>query len=254
MALIAGASSLANSRPYESSISEFDVVPAQLLAARLSLWSGGRDKKGKEKKAKLRRPYSLRRGGAGLFRPRISKERGAERRQALAGKRRARGPPRGRTDLGIARDHRPMTPAGTPLGAPPRHFSVSGPRFRLPAFTPGRQPAPGGGIVVSPGRSPGAARVRGDELRPQGPHPVPLSRRLMKTPSVDRMVLSQFDCGDCDGGGGRHPNFLMAPASFIVSCNGWGRSAGEKKVSIGLDRSAVQCFKIIIGDVHIRNS
>lgn len=35
------------------------------------------------------------------------------------------------------------------------------------------------------GRSPGAARVRACEARPQAPHPTPPSRRLMKTPSVD---------------------------------------------------------------------
>ena len=45
------------------------------------------------------------------------------------------------------------------------------------------QQAPCRAVLVPPGRGPGAARVRGYEPRPQGPHPVPLSRRLMKTPS-----------------------------------------------------------------------
>jgi hypothetical protein len=56
--------------------------------------------------------------------------RGAERRQALVGKRPTRDPPRGRVDLRIAGDHRPMTPAGAPLGAPPRLFSVPGRAFQ----------------------------------------------------------------------------------------------------------------------------
>ena len=36
-----------------------------------------------------------------------------------------------------------------------------------------RQPAPGGQPVVATGLSPGAARVRACEARPQAPHPVP---------------------------------------------------------------------------------
>jgi hypothetical protein len=58
----------------------------------------------------------------------------AERRQALVRIAAPRGPPRGRTDPWIARDHRPMTLAGAPLGAPPRHFWRS---FRI-AAAPGR--------------------------------------------------------------------------------------------------------------------
>src|SRR5439155_3023658 len=78
---------------------------------------------------KRHRPCCLRRGGAVVLVP-PCETRGAKRRQALARKRRARGPPRGRTDLGIARDHRPMTPAGAPLGAPPWRFLAAAPFFR----------------------------------------------------------------------------------------------------------------------------
>ncbi len=53
--------------------------------------------------------------------------------------------------------------------------------------------APSPASSLRPARSgrraePGAARVRGYEPRPRGPHPIPLSRRLMKTPSVDRTM------------------------------------------------------------------
>ena len=43
--------------------------------------------------------------------------------------------------------------------------------------------APRGAAVVPPERGPGASRVRGYESRPQAPHPLPLSERLMTTPS-----------------------------------------------------------------------
>src|SRR5437879_6421726 len=49
------------------------------------------------------------------------------------------GPPRGRADPWIARDYRPMTLAGAPLGAPPRHFWRSS-HF---AAAPGRASGPG---------------------------------------------------------------------------------------------------------------
>ena len=53
--------------------------------------------------------------------------------------------------------------------------------------------APSPASSLRPARSgrraePGAARVRGYEPRPRGPHPVPLSRRLMKTPSSGQYV------------------------------------------------------------------
>ena len=106
--------------------------------------------------------------------------------------RRTRGPPCGRADPWIARDHRPMTLAGAPLGAPPRHFwrsllrRSSGSRFREPAFAPTR---PAGSLqsghsAARPG--PGAARVRGYEPRPQGPPPAPSAERLRKTPLSER--------------------------------------------------------------------
>src|SRR5439155_22292487 len=121
------------------------------------------------------------------------------------------GPPRGRADPWIARDHRPMTLAGAPLGAPPRHFQrshpriSSGPGFRdsilvLPLMTaagpvahgpalrsPGGragpvQRAPRRAVLLPPGSLPGAARVRGYEPRPQGPPLAPSAERLRKTP------------------------------------------------------------------------
>jgi hypothetical protein len=119
--------------------------------------------------------------------------RGAERRQALVRIAAPRGPPRGRTDPWIARDHRPMTLAGAPLGAPPRHFWRN---FRS-AAAPGRasgnrhwrrpvQRAPRRAVLMPPGSLPGAARVRGYEPRPQGPHPAPSAERLRKTPLSER--------------------------------------------------------------------
>src|SRR5262249_59969220 len=62
--------------------------------------------------------------------------RGAERRQALA----RNAVPVARLAIGpvsLAKEtNRPMTPAGAPLGAPPRHFSDLGPRFIGPAHRP----------------------------------------------------------------------------------------------------------------------
>jgi hypothetical protein len=46
------------------------------------------------------------------------------------------------------------------------------------------QRAPRRATVLPPDTMPGAARVRGYEPRPQGPHPAPSSRRLMMTPSM----------------------------------------------------------------------
>ena len=108
--------------------------------------------------------------------PLPEKMRGAERRQALVRIRRTRGPPRGRTHLGIARDEgRIAGPA--PFGAPLRrsHYGV-GPRFLRRSWHR-RQPAPGRGSLcprAEPRRRPGAccafstpagaAPVRGPEL------------------------------------------------------------------------------------------
>src|SRR5438876_12199363 len=133
----------------------------------------------------------------------LPETRGAERRQALVRNAAPGGPPCGRAGPCIARDHRPMTLAGAPLGAPPRHFwrsrlrRSSGPGFRdailfLPLMTaagpvahgaalrsPGGragpvQRAPRRAVVLPPGSLPGAARVRGYEPRPQEPRPVPI--------------------------------------------------------------------------------
>ena len=48
------------------------------------------------------------------------------------------------------------------------------------------QQAPCRAILVPPGRGPGAARVRGYEPRPQGPHLAPSAERLRKTPLSER--------------------------------------------------------------------
>ena len=53
--------------------------------------------------------------------PRVEGGQSADRRWARNAA--PGGPPRGRADPWIARDHRPMTLAGAPLGAPPRHFA-----------------------------------------------------------------------------------------------------------------------------------
>src|SRR5207244_2090722 len=68
-------------------------------------------------KPTLRRPCSLRRGVR--RRPVCPREGGGAPTGAECGTAAPRGPPCGRADLGFARDHRPMTPAGAPLGAPP---------------------------------------------------------------------------------------------------------------------------------------
>ena len=103
------------------------------------------------------------------------------------------GPPCGRADPWIARDHRPMTLAGAPLGAPPRHFWRN---FRF-AAAPGRasgnrhlrrpvQRAPRRAVVVPPGSLPGAARVQAYEACPQGPPLAPSAERRRKTPLSER--------------------------------------------------------------------
>jgi hypothetical protein len=68
----------------------------------------------------------------------------------------------------------------------PRRFQSPDPRFlgRGKCASPSPAKAPRGAAVVPPERGPGASRVRGNEPRPQAPHPIPLSKRLMTTPSV----------------------------------------------------------------------
>jgi len=89
------------------------------------------------------------------------KMRGSRAPTGAGAERRTRGPPRGQTHLGIARDHRPMTRAGAPFGALLRRSPYGvGPRFRR-----WREVSP---PIVSqllagdhsiPRRSPDAARV-----------------------------------------------------------------------------------------------
>src|SRR5262249_14337379 len=113
--------------------------------------------------------------------------RGAERRQALA----RNAVPVARLAIGpvsLAKEtNRPMTPAGAPLGAPPRHFSDLGPRFIGPAHGPASasssQPAHNGRQA-----GPEAARVLGCEPSPQAPHPAPPARRLRKAPLASEAV------------------------------------------------------------------
>ena len=138
----------------------------------------------KRKMIKLRRPYSLRRE----VRRRLpcAPQRGGQSadrrwmRNAAPG-----GPPCGRADPWIARDHRPMTLAGAPLGAPPRHFSVPGRAFRRGIRASSVSQLLAGGRST-PRRSPGDARVRGDEPRPQVPHPAPSAERHRLTPLSER--------------------------------------------------------------------
>ena len=57
------------------------------------------------------------------------------------------------------------------------------------------QPAPGRGTVVSPGRSPEPPRRQVTSLARREPHPIPLQRRLMTTPSVgwdDGMMIGKY--------------------------------------------------------------
>jgi hypothetical protein len=116
-------------------------------------------------------------------------ERGAERREAPVRNAAPRGPPCGRAGPSSGKDHRPMTRAGAPLGAPPRRFLSLVPRFpardgRLspsrseglpPPFVPAtfshrRQPVivPAGGWPGPPGAG-GASRSSGrrSPLHPQ---------------------------------------------------------------------------------------
>src|SRR5206468_11701079 len=147
--------------------------------------------------------------------PSLACARGAERRKALVRNAAPGGPPCGRADPWIARDLRPMTLAGAPRGAPPRHFwrsplrRSSGPGFRdsilfLPLMTaagpvahgaalrsPGGragpvQRAPRRAVLLPPGSLPGAARVQAYETCPQGPPLAPSAERPRKTPVSER--------------------------------------------------------------------
>ncbi len=146
------------------------------------------------KKPTLRRPCCFgRRGGALFSFPPGSLSRGAERRKTR----------------GLAR---PSGRLAKPPGTLARHapFALRSAKGRLSALHLRRFPSGAGtalsgpglgrlpdwekapnrlsvsellaGVLSNPGRSPGAARARGYEPRPQAPHPIPPSRRLMKTP------------------------------------------------------------------------
>src|SRR5205814_2332110 len=108
---------------------------------------------------------------------------GAERRQALGAERRTRGPPRGRADLRFAGDQ-PANDAGRRAS---RRSTAASFRTRAALSREGSdlsdQPTLGGGDRSVPQAEPRVARVQGYEPCPREPHPVPLSRRLMKTPS-----------------------------------------------------------------------
>ena len=93
------------------------------------------------------------------------------------------GPPCGRADPWIARDHRPMTLAGAPLGAPPRRFpSGVGPRFR-PGLFPGSSASSWQGARSGqPGGAPTPPECVVDEPHPQAPHLAPSAERHRLTP------------------------------------------------------------------------
>src|SRR5262245_19804688 len=114
----------------------------------------------------LHRPCSWRRGGRRLLLLLAPKRpRGAERRQALA----RNAVPVARLAIGPVSpakgDHRPMTPAGAPLGAP-RAASCQSTGRASPeaALPPLGQPAPGSQLVVAGGRSPGPPESEGTSL------------------------------------------------------------------------------------------
>src|SRR5437667_7717938 len=101
----------------------------------------------------------------------------AERRQALVRNAAPGGPPCGRADPWIARDHRPMTQAGAPLGAPPRRFP-SGARAALSTaggwvFAQALQPSASSwqGAVVPPGGAPAPPECVVCETTPAGAAP-----------------------------------------------------------------------------------
>ena len=133
-----------------------------------------------EKKPTLRRPIFEARGAPSVFAP--GKSEGAERRKALSANvtplRQACEARRGK-----ACTHLAMRP---PPGAPPRHLQTGAhvgpaisprPRFLNRHSRQPMQRAPRSVPLVARERSPGAARVRGYEPRPQGPHLAPSSKR-----------------------------------------------------------------------------
>src|SRR5438445_13654067 len=85
----------------------------RIVSSKAITVASGWDKKEGRKKAKLRRPYSLRRRvRRGPFLASRRRGRGAERRQALGAERRTRGPPRGRADLRFSAGDQPANDAG----------------------------------------------------------------------------------------------------------------------------------------------
>src|SRR5262249_48211570 len=90
--------------------------------------------------------------------------RGAERRQALA----RNAVPVARLAIGpislAKRDHRPITPAGAPLGAPRAASLQSRAALLVAAIGLVRQPAPGSQLIVAGGGSPGPPESEGTSL------------------------------------------------------------------------------------------
>ena len=109
-----------------------------------------------------------------------------------------------RERLSALRWRRFLVPRGRASGG--RQDVPSGPSVRSGCAAPSRprvQP-----LKADPrsgaGRRPRASRVRGDEPRPQAPHPVPSSLRLRRRPSMDRteekyLNLGIKSRGVCDG-------------------------------------------------------
>jgi hypothetical protein len=108
--------------------------------------------------------------------PLPEKTRGAERRQALVRKApHPVVPPRERTHLRIAGDHRPMTRAGAPLDALLRLSAslsrcFSSVRACVSRCQAGRQRAPRTGVIVPPGRVPKPPECRVTSPDAQAPH------------------------------------------------------------------------------------
>jgi hypothetical protein len=132
------------------------------------------------------------RGGIANAPPPVLFEGRRDRPHSLAlARARGGGAPRGvqPNNPRLARHGAPNDAGRPPLGAPPRHLQrsrlriSSGPGFRETGIGAGPvQQAPCRAVVMPPGRGPGAARVRGYEPRPQGPHPAPPTERLRTTP------------------------------------------------------------------------
>ena len=99
--------------------------------------------------------------------PARTKSEGVKRREAPVRIAAPRGPPCGWACPSFGRERRPMTRAGTPFGASPRHFSAAGRAF-FRAFRARTVSQLLAGDPIVPGRSPAAAREQVYETCPQG--------------------------------------------------------------------------------------